>query len=207
MKRVRQIARILAWLVLPALTLLMLLAAEAGGIVLATATLTSFSFTASVAWNYQSAVTGLTNSTGNQNGFTFSASTTNGTGAAGTADLIYTAQITLAASGNTTVDLVGGQTDFFGTTISMARLKILYIHNTNITTATSITVGNATQPVNLFSAATTTVSIRNNGIYLYGDTGATGIAMVAATSDGIKIVNADSGNSATVNFCAVGSSA
>lgn len=168
------------------------------------ATLTA-NIAASISATYQNTTNGVTATA--PFAFNFSAALTSGTGASGTADLIYGATLTITGGGNTTIDLVGGSTDILGTAISMARLKFLYINLATTTTASSITVGNATNPINLFSAATTTVSIRNDGIFLMGTKDATGIAMTGGASDGLKIVNADGSNSATVNVCAIGSSA
>lgn len=167
------------------------------------ATLTA-SVSAGVSWVYTSGGTPASN---NSNAYAFSRSLTNGTGAINTADLIYAATGTITASNNTTVDLVGGSTDFFGTTITMARLKYLYVENTNDTTSTGITVGNATNPINLFSAPTATHTVGNGGIFLMGNSGATGIAMTGAASDTLKLLNADGANSATYHLCAIGSSA
>lgn len=206
MRTTKRIAGLLALPLLLALAMLAALAAPAG-VMLGTATLTAFKLTGSANWQYDLAATGLPSPSTNQNGFSFGLSTTNGTGAAGTADLIYFSQLTIAASSSTSLDLSGSLTDVFGSTISMARLKVLYISHLTTTTASSITVGNATNPVNLFSAATTTISIRNGGLMAYGDTGATGVAITGGSSDQLKIANADGSATATVALVAVGSSA
>lgn len=157
-------------------------------------------------WNYQTALTGGATS---QNAYTFSYSKTltNGTGSAGTADLIYTVQTTIAASGTLNIDLVGALADFFGTTITMARLKYIFLSLLTDTTASSITVGNHAAPIALFSAGTATTSIRNGGFFALGCSDATGIAMTGAATDALKILNADGSNTATVQFAAIGSSA
>lgn len=139
-------------------------------------------------------------------GFSYSQSLTNGTGAANTADLVYAVQSTLAGAANTTIDLAGSVTDFFGSTITMARVKYLLIKHTNDTTATSITVGNGTNALALFNAATATHSIRNNGVFLVGCADATGIAVSAGTTDELKLLNADGTNTATYQVSIIGSS-
>jgi hypothetical protein len=161
---------------------------------------------AGVSWTYTNALTGSINSV-NSNSFSYSKSLTNGTGAAGTADLIYAAQTTIAGGATSNFDFVGGLTDFFGTTITGARLKFLYIHHTTDTAASSITVGAHAAPLTLLSVGTTTFSILNGGIYLFGSTGATVIAMTAATTDALKIVNADGAVTATLQICAILASA
>jgi hypothetical protein len=166
----------------------------------------SANVTAGINWTHTNAIAGSQN-INDSNSFSYSKSLTDGTGAAGTADLVYHAVVTLAASGDTTVDLAGSVADQFGATITMARAKYVWVHHTTDTTATSVTLGNATNPVNLFSAATTTHTVRNGGIFFVGSTGATGIAITGGASDAIKLVNADASNSATVQLAVIGSSA
>lgn len=209
MKRTKQIARALFWLLAPACLLLALAWAPAG-VLLGAATLTSFQITASAQWNLTSSVTGLSNSSSNNNSTSYAQALTSGTGASGTANLLYYSQTVLAASANTTITFSGGATtDFFGNAMTFARVKYVYINNNNATTASSITVGNATHPLPLFgiSLGTTTLSINNNGFLCGGDPGATGMAVGSGATDSIKIVNADGANSATVNIVAVGSTA
>lgn len=166
----------------------------------------STSVSASISWNHTNVLTGSLNIV-NANGFSYSKSTTSGTGAAGTADLVYTLQTTLAGAATTTIDVAGSVTDAFGATITMARIKFLFVHLTTDTTATHITLGNATNPVALFSAGTATTTIRNGGILLRGGTGATGIAVAAGSTDELLFTNADASNTATLQIAIVGSSA
>lgn len=169
------------------------------------ATLTA-SVSAAINFTYSTALAGSITPT-TSSGFSYSYSLTSGTGALGTADLLYAAAGTLAASANTGIDLVGGSTDYYGTTITMARLKYWLIKNTADTTATAITVGNHANAVLFFSANTATISVRNNGLFMGGCPDATGIAMTAATSDVVKLLNADGTNTATYNVVFIGSSA
>lgn len=166
----------------------------------------SASIACTFSWTYANALSGSITPTVSSS-MTYSQSLTNGTGSAGTADLIYAVQSTISASGSTTIDLRGGSTDWFGTTITMVRLKYWLIKHTNDTTATSITVGNSTNPISFFSAATTTQSVRNNGYMSGGCSDATGVAMAAGSTDELKIVNADGSNTATYAVCLIGSSA
>ena len=160
---------------------------------------------ASISWTFSNALTGSIN-TVNSNQWSYSKSTTNGTGAAGTADLIYAAAGTIAASATLNLDFAGSLASFFGTTITMARMKFLFLHHTTDTTATSLTIGNHANPLALTSG-TDTISLRNGGILLFGDSGGTGIAITGGATDALKIVNADGANTATYNVCAIGGSA
>ncbi|HLY65460.1 MAG TPA: hypothetical protein VKU60_07995 [Chloroflexota bacterium] len=170
--------------------------------------LSQFIVGVNISWTYQAAVTGFgsanyQNPAPNQ----YSQTLTNGTGIAGTANQLYVAQASITASGNTSLDFASGLNDPFGAALAMARVKYIFINNNNATAASSITVGNATHPLPLFSAGSTTVTINNNGFFAMGDPGATGIAVGSGATDTLKIVNADSGNVATVNTIAVGSTA
>lgn len=163
---------------------------------------------ASISWSYVKAVTGLSTDSENANTLSYSKALTNGTGAVGTADLIYVVQSSIAASGNVSYDLAGSLTDFFGTTITMARVKFLYVNLTSDTTGSSVSIGNATNPLaNWISTATETVKIFNDGVFLIGSGSATGYAVSAGSADAVKVLNNDGSNVSTVNFCAIGSSA
>lgn len=168
-------------------------------------TLTS-NVSASIGWTYTSALTGSHNIV-DSNSWSFTKSLTSGTGSAGTADLIYHSQGTISASGTQNFDFAGSLTDVFGTTITMARIKYIFLHHTTDTTATSLTVGNHAAPIAIFSAGTTTCSIRNGGILLFGCSDATGIAVGAGSTDGLKVLNADGSNTATYQIAVIGSSA
>lgn len=160
---------------------------------------------AGVGWNHTNALSGNINVVSAAN-FAFSAATANGTGAAGTADLVYPIQTTIAPEATLTIDVAGGITDAFGTTITMAKIKFLYIHLMTTTGAPTVIVGDATNPVPLFSATTATVTIRNGGFLLLGDSGATGIPVTATTADEIAIENPSETLTAHVQIFIVGSS-
>lgn len=163
------------------------------------------SISASINWNYTSTQTGSIN-TVNNNGWSFSKSLTSGTGAAGTADLIYAAQGTITASGTSNFDFAGSLTTWAGTTITMARVKYLYFAVTTDTAGSSATLGNHANPLP-FVTTTATVSVRNGGILLMGCSDATGIAVGAGATDALKVVNADASVTLTYQICAIGSSA
>jgi len=140
--------------------------------------------------------------------YNYSRSLSNGTGALGTADLLYAINTTIAASSSATYDLVGSLTDFFGTTISMARLKYMFIKLTTDTTSSDISIGNATNPVaGWISSTTATVKIHNDGVFLIGSPSATAYPMTGGASDEIKITNNDASNIATIYAAFIGSSA
>lgn len=145
----------------------------------------------------------------NANSFRYSSGQmANGTGSTTTADRIYFATVTISASGTSSFDLAGSLTDVYGNTITMARVKWMFVWHTNTTTATDVSFGNATNPLaNWISTATVTVKILNNGVFMIGAPGATGYAVAAGSADAVKITNNDGSNSATCSVAFVGSTA
>lgn len=129
--------------------------------------------------------------------------------AAGQCDLIYATQLTIAGGGTTTIDLAT-LTNEFGTSISFARLKALYIENnvpSGSTGASAIAVGNAgVNPfAGIWSPGTATVSIRKSTCFWTGIVqDATGY--VVGTGVNILITNSDGTNAATVNILIAGCS-
>lgn len=160
---------------------------------------------AAFGWNYQN-VLGLGNSL-NASSFKYAPTQyANGTGA-GQCDRLYAAQLTLAASGTFSITLTNF-TDFFGNTLSMLRFKSLFV-NLVSGGASSIAVGNATNPLaNWISVTTATIQVRSGGLlWLDSPVDATGYPIVAGASDTLKITNNDSVNVATVNLGVYGCSA
>ncbi len=206
MKRARTLHRILALCLLPVLALFAVLALP--GALLATATLTTFRAAVNVNWTYEKTVTGQSN-TQNIGSFSASLSTVNGTGATGTADLIYTVQLSIAASGNSVINLSATPvTDFFGANVVMARVKVFFVSVLTTTTGSSAQLGGGSAPIiNYLAGTTPTIRVNNGGVLLLGDTGGTGYAVTGTTADNFKILNNDGANTLTANVCIVGSSA
>lgn len=143
-----------------------------------------------------------------QTGFSYSSGNlTSGTGA-GKCDLRYIAQVTLAGSGTTTLNL-SSLTDTFGGAIAFVRIKSIYVENNNGTTATSILVGGGSNPlINYLVGTTPQVRVRNGMVFFLGVCqDATGFAVTASTGDKLLITNEDNTNSATVNIELIGNSA
>lgn len=162
--------------------------------------------TAGVSWNVQNTTNGIV--TANNSGFSYTTTLTSGTGATvGTADLLYAATLTIAGAGTSELDVAGGITDFFGNTITMARLKAMYINLATTTLATHIVVGDATNEIINWISAAGTVTVRQNGVLLLCAPDATAYAVTAATGDDLLITNGDAAVSATVNIALIGGSA
>src|SRR5947207_268332 len=128
-------------------------------------TLTTSTIQAKLTWDYEN-VDAVMGNTVNANSDNYSTSMTQGTGAAGTADLLYAKSLTIAGGGNTTLDLAGSLTDAFGNVLTMARVKVIKIQLTTDTTASAIAIGNGTNPfINWISPSTGTISVRNGGCF------------------------------------------
>lgn len=131
-----------------------------------------------------------------------------GTGA-GKADKIFSDRRTLAASATEDLDLAGALTDAFGATITLARVKGLYISaaagNTN-----NVVVGAAsTNAWATFLGATHTMTLRPGAslLLLTGVADAVCYAVTAGTGDLLKVANSAGGTSVTYDIGFVGCSA
>lgn len=139
--------------------------------------------------------------------FTRSLSLVNGTGA-GQVDKVWDDIRTIAISGTDDIDLVGVLTDAFGTALSFARVKGLFVAadagNTN-----NVIVGGAaaTQWVGPFGAAAHTVAVRPGGFFGIACADATGWPAVGGASDLLRIANGGAGTAVTYSIVILGASA
>lgn len=128
-----------------------------------------------------------------------------GTGA-GQVDRLYVNQATITASGSLTITLTS-YTDPLNATVSMLRIKEIFI-NLLSGGASAIVIGNATHPIGIFSAGSTTMTLNTGSpFYLAFPLDATGIPITASSTDQLKIVNSDGANAAVVNIQIKGCSA
>jgi hypothetical protein len=128
--------------------------------------------------------------------------------AAGQVDRRYVAQLTIAAAGNTVLNL-SSLSDVYGNSMSFLRVKELYVELTKATAAASILIGGATNPfVNWITVGTTQLRLRNGMAFFLGDCAdATGYVVTPTTGDQFKLTNEDAGLAATVNLMILGCSA
>lgn len=130
----------------------------------------------------------------------------NGTGA-GQADLVFSDERTIAASGNEDLDLSDVLVDAFGNTITMVRLKGIIVvadaGNTN-----NVLVGRpASNGVPLFFAANDILVVRPGGTFAWLDPVGSGIAVTAGTGDLINFANSAGGTGVTYKVILIGTSA
>lgn len=136
---------------------------------------------------------------------TFQLTTSQGT-STGMADMLYSAERTLTASSTETLSLSDSTLkDAAGNAFIPLHIKAIYVFPLS-TNTNNVVVGNGTNPVLLFSAATTTISIPPGGAFVWTNGGQAGTAVVAATSDGLKIANGSSGTSVVYDLVIIGTS-
>ena len=130
---------------------------------------------------------------------------TNGTGA-NQADLIWHDQRTLTASSSEDIDLAGALSDAFGTTLTFARMKGIYVKaasgNTN-----DVLIGNGGGPVALWISGTNTIAIRPGGFFMLVAPGATGYPVTATSADDIGVANSAGSTSVVYDITIIGTSA
>lgn len=135
-------------------------------------------------------------------GYTINKTFSNGSGTTQVADLVYHASRSLTTAASETLDLYGGLTDAFGTTLNFARIKSITIENTS--GSMTVTLGAADAPVALFDPATATVLIKPYGAVTLVAPLA-GWTVTDSSADGIKILNS-AGDTTTYKIHIVGSS-
>jgi hypothetical protein len=157
-------------------------------------------------WTYTNTVVG-TGDVANTNSFNYSATLTSGT-AASQADLLYTAQVTVAASGTQDFDLAGSLADAFGATLTFARVKMVIMVPDSTNTASGFKVGLGSNPfLGWFGGTLPTESVDKTGVFFKSRTDVTGWAVTAGTADILRVTNLDGANSLVLNVAVVGASA
>lgn len=131
----------------------------------------------------------------------------NGTGA-DQADQLYHDQRTVSASSNEDLDLAGGLSDAFGSTLTFARVKLLAVYAATGNTNNVIVTQPASNGVpGLFDAAGDGVVVRPGGLFLWIAPDATAAVVTASTGDLINVENSSSGTSVTYDLVIIGASA
>lgn len=129
-----------------------------------------------------------------------------GTGA-GQADMIWSDQFTIAASGTQAVDLAGSLQGPFGTTLTFARIKAVIVAAAAGNTNNVNVVSDATNGPPLFLAKGDGIGVHPGGLFVWYAPSATGAAITAGTADLINLVNSAGGTTVTCDVVVVGASA
>ncbi|MFJ3097353.1 hypothetical protein [Streptomyces hydrogenans] len=132
----------------------------------------------------------------------------NGTGA-GKADRMFSDRRQLLASATEDLDLAGVLLDAFGTAITWARIKGLYIRAADANVNNVIIGAAATNAWATLLGATGTITLRP-GTAIGVTTGAadaTAYAVTAGTGDLLKVANSGAGSAVTYDVVIIGASA
>lgn len=128
----------------------------------------------------------------------------NGTGN-GQADLLFSDTRTLGASASEDLDLAGVLTSAFGATITMAKVKAIFIKAAAANTNDVVISRPATNGVPLFSAASDALAIKPGGCFMWASPNA-GVTVTAGTGDLITIANSAAGTGVDYSIIIVGTS-
>jgi hypothetical protein len=114
------------------------------------------------------------------------------------ADIFWSDERTLGASGSETLDLAGVLADAFGATIAAAEVVAIFVFadagNTN-----NVVIGNATNPIPLFAGTTPTHAVKPGGWAAFCAPNAAGLLTVGAgATDELKVAN--SGGTTAVTY-------
>jgi len=123
------------------------------------------------------------------------------------ADLIFRDQRSLALSTSENLDLAGSLTDAYGSTITFAKVKLIYV-KAKSTNGGNIIVGGAAANtfVGPFADATDKVKVPAGGMYQVADAG-TGWTVTAGTGDILKVENDDAADAGVYDIIIIGTSA
>lgn len=129
-----------------------------------------------------------------------------GTGA-GAADMQWSDQRTLAASGTENLDLAGSLTGPFGNTLTFARIKAVIVKASSGNTNDVQVTRPASNGAPLFLAAGDGVALPPGGLFAWVAPNAAGAAVTAGTGDLITVTNSAGTTGVTYDVIVIGASA
>jgi hypothetical protein len=109
----------------------------------------------------------------------------------------------IAASSSETHDLNAVLTDAFGNSITMTKLKAVFIAAA-ATNVNDVLIGGGSTPVALFADISDIMPIKPGGTLLLVAPGAAGYPVVAATGDLLKVANSSSGTAVVYDIVLLG---
>lgn len=128
-----------------------------------------------------------------------------GTGA-NQADLAFSDQRTISAAANEDIDLAGGHNDAYGNAVTLVKIKLLVVENTNTADGDDLQVGPASSNgCDCFWADSSDRNVVPAGgaLIIYDPNG---LAVTAGTGDLINIAEVGGSNANTYNLLVVGTS-
>ncbi len=124
------------------------------------------------------------------------------------ADKLYTATVTIGPSSSATIDVAGSVADALGSTMTLARVKLVAIKASSTNDpANLLQISQTTIGVPLFGTSAATVSLRPGGGFIYVQPDITATAVTAATADIIGFANSAGTNTITASVIIIGASA
>lgn len=129
-----------------------------------------------------------------------------GTGLA-QADMRWSDQRTLSASGTEDLDLAASLTGALGTTLTFARIKALLVKAAATNTNNVVISRPAANGVPLFAAASDAISVQPGGLFLWVAPSAVGVVVTPATGDLITVTNSAGTTGVTYDVIVIGASA
>ncbi|MDM7915706.1 MAG: hypothetical protein QUU85_10650 [Candidatus Eisenbacteria bacterium] len=128
---------------------------------------------------------------------------TNGVGA-NQANVVWTAERTLAASATEDLDFAGGGlTDAFGAAVAPAKIRAVIV-SASAGDTNSVVLGGDANSVPFLSAAATTVSIQPGGVFVFTAPAVAGVPVTAGTGDIIQVANSGAGTPVTYSIIVLG---
>lgn len=119
------------------------------------------------------------------------------------ADIFWSDERTIAASGSEDLDLAGVLADAFGATVAAAEVVAILVM-ADPGNANNVVLGNATNPIPLFAGTTPTHAVKPGGIFLVAAPNAAGLLTVGAGStDVLKVANSSSGTGVTYQIAVI----
>jgi len=129
---------------------------------------------------------------------------TNGTGA-DQANMIWADQRTITASSTDDLDLYGGLSNAYGTTINFTSIKgIIIVADASNTNDVVVGGDGSAALINWVGAANDTVVVKPGGMFALINPNANGYAVTATTADILQIANSSSGSSVIYDIILLG---
>jgi len=105
------------------------------------------------------------------------------------ADELWIDERTLAASSSETLDLSGLLSQAFGDTLSLAKVKLFYLHNTSTIVGDVLEIGGGSNPFLMFKDGSDIKPVGPDGVLFWAEPSLAGRAVTATTADLIQVNN------------------
>lgn len=129
---------------------------------------------------------------------------TNGVGAS-QANMYWSDQRTIAASGTDDLDLYGGLTNAFGTTMNFTSIKGIIVYASSDNTNDVLIGGDSGAPfAEWVSNTSDIIVVKPGGMFALVNPAANGYAVTNTTADVLQIANSSSGTSVTYDIIIIG---